>query len=170
MVIIANGMDKQINREKRVMTKSNQIQSDKAQEETIRKGRWSRQREILLSELHEHSGHLDAYNLYLRAKEKESRISLSTVYRALAHFTDTGLVKQLTFDGAGRFYEIAKPMEHHHLLCLGCGEIIELNPVLGQDEEKLLAQMDIDLVAVEVTLKGYCSACRHQKRGGGAMH
>lgn len=145
-------------------------QNDKAQEEKIRKGRRSRQRETILSVLHENGGHLDAYNIYLRAREKESRISLSTVYRALASFTDLGMVKQRVFDGVGRFYEIAKPVEHHHLLCLGCGGIIELNPVLGENEEKLLEQIDIDLVAVEVTLKGYCPACKHRSKGGGAMH
>lgn len=114
---------------------------------------------------------LDDYNLYLRAEEKESRISLSTVYRALAVLTEQGVDRQQVFDNVGRFYEIAKPVEHHHLLCLGRGEIVELNPVLGKDKERLLIQMDNDLVAVEVTLKGYYRAYRYRRKGGGeAMH
>lgn len=126
------------------------------------KNRISRQRKTILSAICEANGtnaHMDANDLYLKVKERDKKISLSTVYRALAVFTRQGLVRQLVLGTGRRFYELARPVESHHFVCLTCGAIFDLKPVLNE-EERLLWQKEVEVVAVQVTTKGYCAACR----------
>ena len=49
-------------------------------------------------------------------------------------------------------------------------QVIRGNREMVDSNHGPLEQMDFDLVAVGVTLEGYCTACRHRKKGGGAMH
>jgi len=57
------------------------------------------QRRLLLDLIRQSEGHLDADELYRLAKEREPRISLSTVYRTLRLFKELGLVEERHFRG-----------------------------------------------------------------------
>jgi len=137
----------------------------------LAKNRMTRQRKAILSAICDTDGtgaHIDAHALYLKAKERDRGISLPTVYRALAVFARQGLVRKIVFDTGRHFYEIAWPDESHHFVCLGCGGISDLNPVLNKDE-RLLWQKEVEVVAVQVTIKGYCAACRVKEGTLGGM-
>ena len=69
------------------------------------------------------------------------------------------MVRQLVLGAGRRFHEVPRPVESHYFVCLNCGVIFGLNPVLGKDEQ-LLWQREVEVVAVQVTVKGYCAACR----------
>lgn len=75
------------------------------------------QRKILLDLIQRANGHVDADELYRRAREQEHAISLSTVYRNLKLFKDLGLVEERHFDEEHHHYESKDVAEHHHLLC-----------------------------------------------------
>ncbi len=65
----------------------------------------TRRRKIILDILKKH-GHLDAYELFEHAKKIDSRISLSTVYRALAHFKKSKIVAERSFGENHSHYEV----------------------------------------------------------------
>ncbi len=69
--------------------------------------------------------HPDVEELYRRASARDSRISLSTVYRTLNLFEEAGLVTRHDFkDGRARFEPI--PDTHHdHLIDIRSGRVIE---------------------------------------------
>jgi len=89
--------------------------------------RVTNQRALLLGLIREGKGHLDADELYRRAREKQPRLSLSTVYRTLQLLKKLSLVEELHFDETHHHYEVKPSDEHHHLVCLGCGKVIELS-------------------------------------------
>lgn len=131
------------------------------------KNRITRQRKTILSAICEANGtnaHMDANDLYLKVKERDKKISLSTVYRTLAVFTWQGLVRQLVLGTGRRFYEVSRLVESHHFVCLTCGGIFDLNPVLNKDE-RLLWQKEVEVVAVQVTNQGLLR--RMPCKGGG---
>ena len=66
------------------------------------------QRALLLDLIRQNYGHLDADELYRKAKQKNRRISLSTVYRNLGLFKKLGLVDEHHFAEEHHHYE-AKP-------------------------------------------------------------
>ncbi len=125
------------------------------------KQRVTNQRALLLDILRKGGGHLDANELYERARRKQPRLSLSTVYRNLQLFKKLGLVDEHHFTEEHFHYEVKSGGEHHHLLCLGCGKVIEFTyPVGYQLREDISRGCGFEITGVEVRMVGLCSECR----------
>src|SRR4030043_649068 len=116
----------------------------------------------LLLELLRHSGrHVDADELYRRAKKKNSRISLSTVYRNLQVFKRLGLVDERHFDEEHHHYEVKSGEEHQHLLCIRCGTVVEFDYPASRKFKKDVGQKyGFRITGVEIHMTGLCSGCR----------
>jgi len=124
------------------------------------------QRTLLLELLRQSDRHLDADDLYRRARQKHHRISLSTVYRNLQLFKKLGLIEEHHFAEEHHHYEAKPPTEHQHLLCLNCGKIVEFACPLSQKFKKDVGrQYDFDISGVEVRMTGLCSTCRKRSDG-----
>jgi len=127
--------------------------------------RVTQQRALLLEIIRQGKGHLDAYELYRQARERQPGISLSTVYRALQKFKQLGLVDEVHFDEAHHHYEVKPSSEHHHLVCLGCGRVIEFHyPLSRQVKRGVPEAKDFEIVGTEVRMTGYCYQCRQKER------
>ena len=123
------------------------------------------QRALILEVIRQGQGHLDADEVYRRAKRKQPRLSLSTVYRTLQKLKNLGLIEELHFDEAHYHYEIKPSTEHHHLVCLGCGKIIEFECPMSQEmKENVSREKGFEVTDVEVQMTGYCPACRENKK------
>jgi len=124
------------------------------------------QRRLVLRLLREQGGHLSADELYRLARQRLPRISLSTVYRALDVFAELGLVRALHLEGEHHRYESAGDGEHHHMICLGCGRVIEFEcSHCAQTHQDLAEQHDFQITGSEVQLLGYCTDCRPRDEG-----
>ena len=125
--------------------------------------RLTSQRLLLLGLLRQ-GEHLEADELYRRAREKEPRLSMSTVYRNLQLFLKLGLAEEHHFDGACSCYEIKTGAPHHHLRCLGCGNITDfeypLSPEIKEDVEN---RHGFHATGIKVLLVGYCADCFQRK-------
>lgn len=120
--------------------------------------RMTNQRALILEIIRQ--GHLDADEVYRRAKDKQPRLSLSTVYRTLRSLKELGLVNELHFDEAHHHYEVRPSAEHHHLVCLGCGKIVEFECKLSQRMKQGIARKQgFKVTGVEVHMTGYCAKC-----------
>lgn len=127
--------------------------------------RLTNQRALILEIIRHERGHLDADEVYRRAREKHPRLSLSTVYRNLRLLKKLDLVEEIHLDEAHHHYEVKPSSEHHHLICLGCGKIIEFRCLLSEKmKEDVSLQNDFEVTAVETRMTGYCSRCRKKKR------
>lgn len=126
--------------------------------------RATNQRALILDIILQGGGHLDADEVYSRARKKQPLISLSTVYRALRSFKNHGLIEEIHFDEEHHHYEAKSGREHHHLVCLNCGKIIEFQSSLSQYIKKNVPQAkDFDIVGTEVRMTGYCPECQAKK-------
>ena len=54
--------------------------------------RWTRQRQVILDVLTHGEGHLNADEIYVRARTRDPRLSLSTVYRTLNILRRAGVI------------------------------------------------------------------------------
>ena len=123
------------------------------------------QRALILDVMRQ--GHMDADEIYRQARVKLPRLSLSTVYRTLRMFKEIGLVEELHFDEAHHHYEVKPRSEHHHLVCLGCGKVIEFVPDPALDKqwrEEIKKKNSFDVTGVEIRMSGYCAACQQKRR------
>ena len=126
--------------------------------------RVTNQRALILEIIRRGQGHLDADEVYRRARQKQPRLSLSTVYRTLQAFKRLGLIEEVHFDEAHHHYEVKPPAQHHHLVCLGCGRIIEFRYPLARYVKRNVAEAkDFDIISTEVRMTGYCPKCRKER-------
>ena len=127
--------------------------------------RVTNQRALIMKIIRQGQGHLDADEVYRLAREKQSRLSLSTVYRTLQLLTKLGLVGEVHFDEGHHHYEIKPPTMHHHLVCLNCGQVIEFNYPLARLVKRNVAEAkNFEIIGSEVRMTGYCPRCRQSKK------
>jgi Fur family ferric uptake transcriptional regulator len=123
------------------------------------------QRALILDVIHEGQGHLDADEVYRRARKKQPRLSLSTVYRTLQTLKRLGLVEEVHLDEAHHHYEIKSSTEHHHLVCLGCGKVVEFECSMSQKmKEEVSREKGFKVINTEVRMTGYCPSCRQDNK------
>lgn len=127
--------------------------------------RTTSQRALILDIIRRGGRHLDADEIYRRARKKEPRISLSTVYRSLLKFKELGLVGEYHFDDSHHHYEVKPSVNHHHLMCLECGRVIEFDyDVLGEVMRQVPGAAGFEITETELRITGYCVECQQKRR------
>jgi len=130
--------------------------------ESIPGKRVTSQRRLLLDILKQADGHLDADELFRRAKLREPHISLSTVYRNLRLFKDTGVITERHFVEEHHHYEVKPQADHHHLICLGCGQVTEFDSNQIAKIAKVIGlKHDFKVTGSDLHIEGYCLRCRN---------
>ena len=125
------------------------------------------QRQIVLEVVETSAEHLDAEAIYQRAREKDPKISLATVYRTLTVLKDKGLIEQrfLARDHAREHYEPVGAPEHYHFTCLGCRKVIEFqSPRVTQMTTELHRDLGVEVAHACICLEGYCQTCAAKRR------
>lgn len=123
--------------------------------------RSTRQRKLIYDILRSSDEHLDVETLYRKARDIDSRVSLSTVYRTISLLKESDLVDELVFDDDRRCYEFKKSSSHHHIRCLSCGEIIEFDSsCVEKIKDKLEEVFGYQIESVRITVTGYCPNCK----------
>jgi len=118
------------------------------------------QRRLLLSVMKEAGTHLDARELYRRASERNTNISLATVYRNLRLFKEQGLIEEKHLGQMRCYYEIRRGAEHQHLVCRACGQVIEFeSPLIRELVAEVQRTNSFCVTRVELCLEGYCNKC-----------
>jgi Fur family ferric uptake transcriptional regulator len=92
----------------------------------LRGFRLTRQRAIVLQALCELHGHASAEQVYEQVCVHRRDVDLSTVYRTLERLRDLRIVSQTDLGRGCAEYEIVTDSPHHHLICLECGRVIDL--------------------------------------------
>jgi Fur family ferric uptake transcriptional regulator len=118
------------------------------------------QRRLVLRILAEAGGHLDAREVYDRARLHDRRVSLATVYRALNTLRDLGLVRELHLDEEHHHYELDAADGHSHLVCVRCGRVIEVDSRAFVEAAKAAAEVHgFTVTRAQVELAGTCADC-----------
>src|SRR6202011_3126859 len=87
--------------------------------------RMTEQRRVIARVLARSADHPDVEELYRRCAEVDDRISISTVYRTVKLFEDSGIIERHDFREGRARYEQIPDAHHDHLINLRSGEVIE---------------------------------------------
>src|SRR5471030_2292412 len=87
--------------------------------------RMTEQRRVIARVLASSDDHPDVEELYRRCVKVDDRISISTVYRTVRLFEDSGIIELHDFREGRARYETATESHHDHLINLRSGEVIE---------------------------------------------
>lgn len=131
----------------------------------VKATRITNQRALILEIIQQSQEHLDADEIYRRARSQQPRLSLSTVYRTLQALKRRGLIEELQFDENHHHYEVKPITEHHHLVCLGCGRVIEFPYQLSRLIKTRVAEArDFEIMDTKVHITGYCAKCQKGRK------
>ena len=124
------------------------------------------QRQTVLEVFLNHPGeHLSAEDVYGILRGKPLDIGLATVYRSLELLAELGILQKMEFgDGCSR-YEVKESNpalhQHHHLICMKCGKVIEFSDdLLDGLEQDIFKKSGFKIVDHEVKFFGYCKECQ----------
>lgn len=132
--------------------------------------RLTRERAIIVDEVFASHEHFDAEQLVGRLVQRTdgSRVSRSTVYRALAELEKAGLLRKVARSNDREIYEhdYGYP-QHDHLICKKCGELTEFqNPELKEILQQVAADYGFRMEGHRLEVSGICANCsRPPSRG-----
>lgn len=107
--------------------------------------------------------HVTADAVAETARGQIGSISKQSVYDALGVLVEAGIVRRFEPAGSAARYETRVGDNHHHLVCRGCGAVIDVDCAVGA--APCLTAADAAGYTVdeaEVTFWGTCSVCANR--------
>ncbi|HCV89003.1 MAG TPA: transcriptional repressor [Alphaproteobacteria bacterium] len=116
--------------------------------------RMTSQRHVIVGVIGDSEDHPDVDELYRRAVNEDSTISIATVYRTVKLLEEAGVIDRLEFgDGRARYEESGQ--HHEHLVDVETGEVIEFyHAELEALKEQIAQEMGYELVDHRLELFG----------------
>ncbi|MFF2752636.1 Fur family transcriptional regulator [Psychrobacillus sp. NPDC058041] len=111
--------------------------------------------------------HLSAEDVFLLVREISPDIGLATVYRTLELLNELNVVDKIQFgDGVSR-YDLRQEGAahfHHHLVCIECGAVDEIQEDLLEDVEAIVERKwNFIIKDHRLTFHGICHRCQEDK-------
>lgn len=105
--------------------------------------------------------HTDVDGLTTAVRARLGGVSTQAIYDVLRVLTDAGLVRRIEPAGSPALFEIDSGDNHHHLVCRGCGTLLDVPCAVGE-RGCLEPATDHGFVIdeAEVVFWGYCPACQ----------
>lgn len=121
------------------------------------------QRQAVIEVVSKNKGkHLSSNDIFELVKQDYPSIGLATIYRTLPLLEKMKLLNKICLDDGCVRYESYTPkeQEHHHLICMTCGAVYEVEEdLLGTREKQILKEKHFNITTYMVKLYGYCEKC-----------
>lgn len=127
----------------------------------------TRQRSLIIDTFLDSPGHLSVEDLWAKVREQEPRVSVATVYRTMKLLSDSGLAHARNFGDGQTRYEAAIGKHHHdHLICTGCGAIVEFeNDRIEALQDAVARKHGFRVTSHKMELYGLCRTCQRPASG-----
>ncbi len=116
------------------------------------------QRRAILSAIADEPGSFTVVDVYDRARRREPRLGLATVYRTVELLRQTGSLRSLPSEGRPAYVR-CRPGHHHHLVCLRCGTVEETELCAAPSEAEVRRRHGFRAETHEVDIYGTCARC-----------
>ena len=122
----------------------------------------TKQRNLIFEALKQSDDPVTAEQIFLKLKEVDASINLSTVYRILNIFVSKNLaIKSSISDDNKAMFEVNRMEHKHHLVCVGCKKILSIEDCpLERYEKSLEEKTDFDIKGHKLEIFGYCPECK----------
>ena len=125
----------------------------------MKQQRNTRQRQLVLEAVRAHRDHPSADQIYLDVRAADEHISRGTVYRNLNLLEQNGEILHVKVPGMDRFDW--RVDYHYHLLCTGCGAVIDVpTPYHAELDRELAGQTGYRIARHRLIFEGLCPACQ----------
>lgn len=122
------------------------------------------QRRAVFEAIQDRTDHPTAEQLYRAVRAELPQVSRMTVHRILVTFVSLGLVAKTCHPGSAARFD-PKVHQHHHLVCLNCGRIIDVeDPRLNRIPWPEVKVHEFQIHDYNVHFTGRCGRCRQKPR------
>ena len=100
--------------------------------------------------------------LVLKAKNIDSLISRSTVYRTMNLLVTCGLADEINFNGERKYFEnVSKKHHHDHFFCVQCKNVGEFHhPMIETLQKEVAKKNKFKVTSHRMILYGICDNCQ----------
>jgi Fur family ferric uptake transcriptional regulator len=127
--------------------------------------KFTKQRELILQALYENEGHFSPEEILslIRQNAPEIKVGIATVYRTLSLLEEQGLAYSISLGKDGKRYELGLKTHHDHLVCVGCGKIIEFfDEVIENRQIEVAKEFDFFMQEHIMQIRGLCKECQNR--------
>jgi len=119
------------------------------------------QRRAVVKAITASRGGLSPAALHEKLKQTAPDIGLVTIYRTLEILAELDLICELHNCSGNRCYTSGTLQHHHHLICSGCGKVVDFSGYhLEQLEESLSRDSGFRIQSHLLEFVGLCQACQ----------
>ncbi len=122
------------------------------------------EREKILEVVFAIKHHIDVAQIYdqARARFRDARISLATIYRTIPLLEEVGFLKSFHSKGDQKLYECVYGIAHHdHIICVRCGAISEFScDSIEEEQHRVAKRLGYKLTDHRLELFGICNKCQ----------
>lgn len=128
----------------------------------------TRERRAILADVLSVRGHFDVDDLLARLRRSGHHVSRATLYRTLPRLVESGLIHKVEMAGGQARYELMVGRHHHdHMVCLGCGTILEFESAeVERIQEEVCRRKKFVMTGHTHQIRGYCASCASASKGG----
>lgn len=129
--------------------------------------RWTPQRRVLVDVLSRTDGHVTGAELVERCRAVDPGTIPSTVYRTLDVLEELGVLRHSHGAGGREEFHVLPLVEHGHLHCRQCGQIMEVeagDPAVITAVTAFDAERGFEIDISHLSLIGRCAGCRSDAR------
>ena len=118
-------------------------------------------RKAILEALEASPRHNTAVQIHKALIDRLPSLNLSTVYRSLDYLVGHKLISVSDIGAGSPVYERVSDRPHHHLICLNCGDLINLNHALVEPFFEMLSkEFNFRVQTNHLVLYGTCEGCQ----------
>ena len=119
------------------------------------------QRRMVIEVLCAQGDHLAVQDIQARLDDRGTDLNETTVYRILQWLKAIGVVSQTDLGQRGIVYQIIGTHLHHHLVCLNCGHVIDMDDgVIDALRGRLRQEFDFEPRIDHMAIFGTCQDCQ----------
>lgn len=122
------------------------------------------QRDLILDVFLRTEEHLSSEDLYWLVHKEDPNIGQTTVYRTLKVLTDAGLAREVRFGDGRTYYEHHYDHQHHdHMICTGCGKVIEFySAEIEALQDEMADKFSFKPTHHSLRILGICKECQQK--------
>lgn len=126
----------------------------------------TKKRGMVLDILKKSDSPVTAEYIYLKLKEENAQVWLSTIYRTLEVLTSKGVVTKSNIMNDGKAsYELNNSQHKHHMVCMSCSRMVPVDDCPFEEFEKQLCKKTgFEVKSHKLEIYGYCPMCKENEK------
>jgi Fur family ferric uptake transcriptional regulator len=102
-----------------------------------------------------------ADELWLRLRRQDRHVGRATVFRSLEALAAAGVARRLERENHVSGYVSCEPEHHHHLACVSCGRVLEIDESYVRPvADRVAAETGFVIDDARLDFYGRCGDCR----------